>query len=463
MGPPQRRRAGPLEGPPAAGSAAAGYLELQWAGAELVPFGRHVGGPVAAQSPSRKPAQGCSQPTTCGTGLQDLGRLIAALAERVEQLQRSPEGSAGDWSELCAPLQCCLEKLDARAEPSGKPRAPGARVTIRPGARTAQPAARGYQRTDTSGRESARASGSTAPEAAPGAPAAPDTAVGEPEGAPAAGTGRQHRAAGGALAVSGARDTTQPVGMLRHVLCALSSAAYGAAVRAAAHTSGGRGAAGERRTPLPRPRTSGLFDSLRQLPGAFMEGYREGMAKHRARQAAAERIRRSLEARQAVLTPSDKQREAARFLTSEVVVFRVAAHSPRAWMPVCRAAARAGHWAMQCWDVAYMAEYEFATELQGEVMVERPRGAVRQAEPLVLFHAMLEIEDMYRCVDRICRRTRCYKQGHAPRTLRYLIALRFRIYGDLVVELGRFQTLAAANIVKARETAAAIVAVLGPE
>eukprot|EP01062_Namystynia_karyoxenos_P002744 TRINITY_DN10971_c0_g3_i4.p1 TRINITY_DN10971_c0_g3~~TRINITY_DN10971_c0_g3_i4.p1 ORF type:complete len:663 (+),score=72.08 TRINITY_DN10971_c0_g3_i4:87-2075(+) len=223
----------------------------------------------------------------------------------------------------------------------------------------------------------------------------------------------------------------------------------------------------------------GILAGLQGLPWAFWKGYKDGLAARREAHAAASAAQRGaqegahLASRRdaaprraadgamtrgatAELPARAKQSEVARFLTSEVVVFRVAAHSPRAWAPVCRATASSVHWAMQHWVWAFQSEALYARALQGAWDLDSPYD-------VDIVSAISILRSLHYTLRRLVLDVDDDAQQAARSLLLYMISARDLLYQELRNELSLIQTTATVCLVRAETSVRVIEAVLGPE
>eukprot|EP01062_Namystynia_karyoxenos_P014006 TRINITY_DN15039_c0_g1_i3.p1 TRINITY_DN15039_c0_g1~~TRINITY_DN15039_c0_g1_i3.p1 ORF type:complete len:654 (+),score=60.31 TRINITY_DN15039_c0_g1_i3:93-1964(+) len=286
--------------------------------------------------------------------------------------------------------------------------------------------------------------------------------------------GCRHRAAD--EAALHANRAQRAGGFFSSVLGTLSSGACSAAARFLPAAAGN----GQPSAATSAPSASGgLAHSIRKLAGAFMEGYREELARHEAAQRALGPARAAGQPRAAAviwrrgpfedLTPegqAKKRAEGARFLVSEVCAYRVAAHSVRAWAPVCRNTARAAQWALQHWAVAFRTVSGYAIELQWELeLLGRRHPKPFQNEPGTLHHAAIELQYFCATMSHVSGRLITLRCRHANAALKlyHLVRRREVLYADLAVMFAEIQTQANAMCFRALESVKLIESILGPE
>eukprot|EP01062_Namystynia_karyoxenos_P002742 TRINITY_DN10971_c0_g3_i2.p1 TRINITY_DN10971_c0_g3~~TRINITY_DN10971_c0_g3_i2.p1 ORF type:complete len:685 (+),score=71.35 TRINITY_DN10971_c0_g3_i2:123-2177(+) len=216
---------------------------------------------------------------------------------------------------------------------------------------------------------------------------------------------------------------------------------------------------------------AGLVPGLQGLVGAFWKGYKDGLASRACTRRACQHAaqggqpggpvphQRVTAQRGAVQSsPEAKRAEAVRFLLSEVMVFRVAAHSPRAWAPVCRAAAAAVHWAMQCWAVAFQVEYDYvANSLRRQTGGGYGAGA-----------GLGEIQDALADVSWLQSRLLRVDAAtdvlaDAKVFLMDTLSRRYLLLEEMGVELGSLHNVAAVNKLKASRSMEVIETILGTD
>eukprot|EP01062_Namystynia_karyoxenos_P002746 TRINITY_DN10971_c0_g3_i6.p1 TRINITY_DN10971_c0_g3~~TRINITY_DN10971_c0_g3_i6.p1 ORF type:complete len:656 (+),score=74.55 TRINITY_DN10971_c0_g3_i6:87-2054(+) len=223
----------------------------------------------------------------------------------------------------------------------------------------------------------------------------------------------------------------------------------------------------------PPPPAAGLLAGLQGLPRAFWKGYKDGLAAraagHRRAGGTGAHPDGSHDAGAGGMLAHPQQasqrgpeearrRDIARFLTSEVMVFRVAAHSPRAWAPVCRAAAAAVHWAMQCWAVAFQVEYDYvANSLRRQTGGGYGAGA-----------GLGEIQDALADVSWLQSRLLRVDAAtdvlaDAKVFLMDTLSRRYLLLEEMGVELGSLHNVAAVNKLKASRSMEVIETILGTD